>query len=88
LRVTSPGIAAQEPVRSEEPHVAGDGDRGLLRLRNSVFIGFAGTGSFRLPEQVLHLLVTEADDVQVEAVFPERLQLDAQHVFIPTRIEA
>ena len=81
------GIAAEQPVLAQHPDIAGHGDRGLRRLRHRVFVGVAGVDLFRVAEQILDLLVGEADDVEIEAVLLERLQFDAQHLLIPSGVE-
>lgn len=68
---------------TQHPHVAGHRDRCFRYLRNSVFIGLACGARFRILEEGFDLIVSEADDVEVEAVLLERLQFDLQHLFIP-----
>ena len=72
---------------AQHPHIAGNRDRRLRRLRHRVFIRQAG-GRLRLRvgEQVCQFVISEADHVQVKAVLLERLQFDAQHLLVPAGI--
>ena len=85
-RLHAGGIAAQQPVFSQEPEVAGDGDDLLLLVRNRIVVGQPLVRLFRRQE-LLDLFVGKAQDIEIEVLFLQRGQLDAQHGFIPTGVQ-
>ena len=61
-----------KPVLAQDPDIAGNSDRGLLRLRHRVFVGQALGRLLAGRQDRLHFLGGEPDQVEIEAVFLER----------------
>src|SRR5208337_1955578 len=58
---------------------------GLLLSRNRVRIGQPVLRGLRLAEQLLQLLVREADQIEIERVLLQRFEFDAKHLLVPPR---
>ena len=86
-RIHAGSIATQEPVLAHHPDVAERGDRVLLLFRNRVVVGQSNVGLLRIAQKFLNLLVGESNQVEVEAIFLERLQFHAQHLLVPSGAE-
>src|ERR1022692_1095578 len=67
-------------VAAQQPQVSGNRDGSVWDFRDIVLaLGWA----VLIGEQVGKLVIGEAYQVEVESVLLQRLQLDAQHLFIP-----
>jgi hypothetical protein len=75
-------VVAEHPVRSEQPEVAGPGDRILGWIGNRVFVG--QPSRVVLCEQPREFFVLEPDEADVEVFRLQRRELNTEKLFVPT----
>ena len=69
------GVPTHEPMRAHVPGISPTADRFRRRFRERIFIGILRSQPI---EELVELLLAEADQPQVHTVILEGLQLDAQ----------
>ena len=79
-RATASGVVAHS-VRSTEPEVAGNRNRVRGWLGNDVFAVLHGIAQ----QQLIQFVRIEPDNIEIEVFFLKGRQLDAKHLFVPTR---
>ncbi len=76
-------VPAQHAVVSEDPQASRHRDGGVRRFRDRVVVRPAGDARFRFHQERCELIVGKAQQIEVEVLFPQSVQLDAQHLCVP-----